>query len=81
METIEYIVNAIEKLVNIPSPSGFAQKAIAFVKEEAEGFGYSCSLNQKGGLIIEVPGKSEETIGLSAHLDTLGAMVRSIKSD
>ena len=81
METVEYIIKTIEKLVNIPSPSGFAQKAIAFVKEEAEGFGYNCRLNQKGGLIIEVPGKSEETIGLSAHVDTLGAMVRSIKSD
>lgn len=81
METIEYIVETIGKLVNIPSPSGFAHKAITFVKQEAEGFGYSCSLNQKGGLVIHVPGKCEETIGLSAHVDTLGAMVRSIKSD
>lgn len=81
METVEYIIETIGKLVNIPSPSGFAHKAIAFVKGEAEGFGYTCSLNQKGGLVIHVPGKCEETIGLSAHVDTLGAMVRSIKSD
>lgn len=81
METVEYIVETIGKLVNIPSPSGFAHKAIAFVKQEAESFGYSCSLNHKGGLVIHVPGKCEETIGLSAHVDTLGAMVRSIKSD
>ncbi|WP_455714024.1 M42 family metallopeptidase [Anaerosporobacter sp.] len=81
METIEYIVETIGKLVNIPSPSGFAHKAITYVKQEAESLGYSCSLNQKGGLVIHVPGKCEETIGLSAHVDTLGAMVRSIKSD
>lgn len=81
METVEYIVETIGKLVNIPSPSGFAHKAITFVKQEAESFGYCCSLNQKGGLVIHVPGKCEETIGLSAHVDTLGAMVRSIKSD
>jgi putative aminopeptidase FrvX len=81
METVEYIIETIGKLVNIPSPSGFAHKAITFVKQEAESFGYSCSLNQKGGLVIHVPGKCEETIGLSAHVDTLGAMVRSIKSD
>ncbi|WP_167958682.1 M42 family metallopeptidase [Anaerosporobacter faecicola] len=81
MNTVEYIVETIGKLVNIPSPSGFAHKAIAFVKEEAERFGFTCDLNQKGGLIIHVPGKVEETIGLSAHVDTLGAMVRSINSD
>lgn len=81
MKTIEYIVKTIEKLVNIPSPSGYAHKAIAFVKEEAEGFGYTCNLNHKGGLMIDVPGESKEVLGLSSHVDTLGAMVRSIKSD
>lgn len=81
MQMIEYIIKTIENLVNIPSPSGFTKDAIQFVKSEAESFGYSCELSNKGGLIISVPGNSEETLGLSAHVDTLGAMVRSISSD
>lgn len=78
MESIDYIIKTIEKLVNIPSPSGFTKQVIQFVKEEVEGFDYHCEFNQKGGLIINVPGKQEETLGLTAHVDTLGAMVRSI---
>ncbi len=81
METIDYIIQTIEKLVNIPSPSGFTKEVMAFVKSEAEGYGYSCELSRKGGLIITVRGQEEETLGLSAHVDTLGAMVRSIDRD
>jgi len=81
METIEYIIKTIETLVNIPSPSGFTKEVMDFVKSEAEGFGYSCESSQRGGLIISVEGSNSETLGLSAHVDTLGAMVRSIDAE
>lgn len=81
METINYIIQTIESLVNIPSPSGFTSQVVDFVKKEAESFGYLCEINRKGGLLITVPGRSEELVGLSAHVDTLGAMIRSIDSD
>lgn len=81
METIDYIIKTIETLVNIPSPSGYTKEVMDFVKREAEGFGYSCKYSNKGGLVISVEGITEETLGLSAHVDTLGAMVRSIDRD
>lgn len=81
MEMLEYILNGIEALVKIPSPSGFTKEVMAYVKEEANGFGYETEQIQKGGLIITIPGRSKETVGLSAHVDTLGAMVRSIGGD
>ncbi|HHX12391.1 MAG TPA: M42 family metallopeptidase [Clostridiales bacterium] len=81
MKTIDYIIKATDKLVNIPSPSGFTKDVMDYVKSEAEGFGYACEMSRKGGLIISAPGNSERTIGLSAHVDTLGAMVRSISSE
>ncbi len=81
MDTMEYIIKTIEILVNIPSPSGYTHKVMEFVKEEAAAFGYESEYNQKGGLSIKVPGRTEETLGLSAHVDSLGAMVRSIDSD
>ncbi|MBH1939986.1 M42 family metallopeptidase [Mobilitalea sibirica] len=78
METIDYIIKTLETIVNIPSPSGFTKEVMGFVEKEADRFGYVCEYTQKGGLIISVNGKGEETLGLSAHVDTLGAMVRSI---
>lgn len=78
METMEYVIKTIRTLVNIPSPSGFTKEVIEFVRSEAERFGYACELSARGGLIITVEGKRPEVIGLSAHVDTLGAMVRSI---
>ncbi len=77
---VTYIVDTLEHLVNIPSPTGFTHDVIDFVKTTASGFGYSCDLTAKGGLIITVPGEKEEVLGLSAHTDTLGAMVRSINT-
>lgn len=81
METMEYIIRTIEKLVNIPSPSGFTKEVMSFVEKEAEGFGFSSEYSRKGGLIITVDGQESETVGLSAHVDTLGAMVRSITAE
>jgi putative aminopeptidase FrvX len=81
MDNIDYIIKTIETLVNIPSPSGFTKEVMEYVKLEAEKFGYAGEYSQKGGLILSVFGKNNETLGLSAHVDTLGAMVRSIDSE
>lgn len=78
METMTYVTTILEKIVNIPSPSGYTRQVLKAVEEEAAGFGYSTCYNKKGGLIIEVLGEEKEALGLSAHVDTLGAMVRSI---
>lgn len=81
MKITDYIITMIEKLVNIPSPSGYTKQVMEFVQKEAKELGFSSEYTKRGGLIIHVPGKKKETIGLSAHVDTLGAMVRSIGSD
>lgn len=81
METIEYIIKTIETLVNIPSPSGYTKDIMDYVKTEAEKFGFACEESQKGGLIISIKGSGKDTLGLSAHADTLGAMVRSISPE
>lgn len=81
LNSIEYIIHTIEKLVNIPSPSGFTKEVMEFVETEAKKFGYECERSRRGGLIITAQGKNQDTIGLSAHVDTLGAMVRSVDSD
>lgn len=77
-----YVLDFAKQLLNIDSPSGFTHNAMEFVKSEAEKMGYQTYRNAKGNLFIEVEGENnKETLGLSAHCDTLGLMVRSIKSD
>lgn len=81
MDTMDYIIKTLETLVNIPSPSGYTREVMEFVGNEAQSFGYETEYNQRGGLIISVEGRKAETLGLSAHVDTLGAMVRSVDSE
>ncbi len=79
---MEYIFNNLESLLNIPSPSGNTEEAIAFVRTEFDRLGLETRLTNKGALIASLDGKdNSKEVTLSAHVDTLGAMVKEIKSN
>ncbi|MFO7968525.1 MAG: M42 family metallopeptidase [Candidatus Izemoplasmatales bacterium] len=80
-KTEQFIIDFAKAILNIPSPSGYSSNVIEYIKQRAKDMGYNSRLTKKGNLIIEVKGKEDYTIGLSSHVDTLGAMVRSINSD
>ncbi len=71
----------LHTLLNIESPTGNTATAISYVKQEFEALGIQTSLTPKGALVASIPGKQKEGITLSAHVDTLGAMVKEIKSN
>ncbi|WP_301109784.1 M42 family metallopeptidase [Sporosarcina sp.] len=72
----------IQQLVSIPSPSGYTKQVISFVEELLQEYGVETKRNRKGGLIATLPGKNEkEHRMLTAHVDTLGAMVKEVKSN
>ena len=71
----------LEQIINIDSPTGYCTKVINFLEGIVKELGFSYYKNQKGNLIVEVKGKSNYIKGLSAHVDTLGLMVRSINSN
>ncbi|WP_029192787.1 M42 family metallopeptidase [Paenibacillus harenae] len=76
----EYIVNQLEALLGIPSPSGYCMAIMKYMKDEVGKLGYKLEMTPKGNGMITIPGQmADQVIGISAHLDTLGAMVRSIK--
>ncbi len=75
------ILEIAKTIINIPSPSGYTKEVIAYLQDVAQKYGFSNYLTKKGNLIIDVKGTDEYTVGLSGHVDTLGAMVRSIQSD
>lgn len=81
---LEYTIDTLKALVNIPSPSGFCHDIVNFVGEKVNELGYTFSKTMKGNLLIQVNNSFEESQGsllITAHLDTLGGMVRSIKED
>lgn len=72
----------IQQLVSIPSPSGNTQKVIDFCDDYTKNLPYERKRNRKGGLIITIPGQdNSQHRMLTAHVDTLGAMVKEIKAD
>ncbi|HEX9027282.1 MAG TPA: M42 family metallopeptidase [Clostridium sp.] len=77
-----YILNVAKEILEFDSPTGFCFEIIDKIKDMAESFGYEFETTNKGCGIITIKGESQEkVIGLSAHVDTLGAMVRSITSE
>ena len=75
------IVELIKDLVNIPSPSGNAEKAIAYTEAFFNEKGIPTQRTRKGMLVATLKGKdSTKQRLLTAHVDTLGAMVKEIKS-
>lgn len=77
---LDYVCEFLKRIMAIESPTGYTHHAIEFLEKEAVALGFSCSRNVKGNLIVEMEGKStEKGIGVCAHTDTLGLMVRSIK--
>jgi putative aminopeptidase FrvX len=76
----DYLTNILQDLILIPSPTGMAGEAIEYIEKSLEGMGIESSLTKKGGLISEIKGQSDSLVcALTAHLDTLGAMVKEIK--
>jgi putative aminopeptidase FrvX len=78
-----YLEEVLVKLLNIPSPTGFASRAIDAVAEMLAEFPeLQCSRTRKGALVANWPGKATDAPrALTAHVDTLGAMVKEIKAN
>lgn len=75
----EYVLQIARELLEFDSPSGFCFEIMDKISKWVDEFGYEFKKTNKGCGIITIPGKSnDKVIGLSAHVDTLGAMVRSI---
>lgn len=80
----KYVEDILQMLLSTPSPTGYCQGIMEKVAKEVNNLGFSFTTTNKGCGLIEVQGedyghKESQIIGISAHVDTLGAMVRSIK--
>ena len=75
----EFLMDTARTLLTTDSPSGFTANAVAAAEKIAADLGYAARRTNKGGLIIDVPGREHtKKLGLCAHVDTLGLMCRAV---
>lgn len=75
-----YTTDVLLKLLQTPSPTGFTDRAADLLQAELKVLGIESHLSPKGSVIWEMgPKDAAEHITFSAHLDTLGSMVKAIK--
>ena len=79
-----YNINLIEKylveLLNIPSPTGYTKDIVNYIKNQLDEMDIYYEVSNKGILLAKIEGiNKEDEITFSAHVDTLGAMVKGIK--
>jgi len=73
-------ITFLTQLLNIPSPTGFTEKAITFVEDAFSAFPLTLHRTVKGALVATWEGEAAAAPrALTAHVDTLGAMVSEIK--
>ena len=80
---LKYTLKKTVELLAIPSPVGYTHKAIEWVRKELESLGVKkYNITKKGALIAYVKGKdSNYKKMISAHVDTLGAVVKKVKKN
>ncbi len=73
-------IQFLTRLLNTPSPTGDTETALAFVKNAMASLPLQTASVEKGGLLLSWAGAADYPRALTAHVDTLGAMVRTVKS-
>jgi len=79
----DFMLDFLVELLNTPSPTGFTNHAITLTSKTLKQFSQlELTATRKGALVASWPGESGNTPrGLTAHVDTLGAMVKEIKAN
>ncbi|NLW21065.1 MAG: M42 family metallopeptidase [Clostridiales bacterium] len=78
-DTLPFLKARLKALVNTPSPTGYTHLAADYLVQELGALGFSPTRARKGGVVCAINEGRGGGILLSAHIDTLGLMVRAVK--
>ncbi len=77
---MDNLVEWLLGLLRTPSPTGDSAAAISLVEGWVRGLGLQPEHTRKGALVVTLPGRSDaRPVALTAHVDTLGAIVQKVK--
>ena len=74
----DLIVKKIEKLVKIPSPTGFTGKVRDFLVDNAQKKGINYTVTKKGAVIYSFGPQNKPGTFFAAHVDALGGIVTAV---
>ena len=78
----DYLNEFLIGLLNTPSPTGDAERGIAHTEAALRALGLETRRTVKGALVATLEGRSDtEPRAVTAHVDTLGAMVKEVKGN
>jgi putative aminopeptidase FrvX len=78
----DYVAEQVVRLVKTPSLAGHTDRAIACVEQELTRFGVKHRRTGRGALLVTLEGREKgPQRALTAHVDTLGAMVKELAGD
>ena len=81
-EYAKFTVEALKEILSVDSPTGFSKRVNEKLAAMLLSLGYQAEITNKRLVKVSVKGKSsEKKIAVSAHVDTLGAMVRGVTAD
>jgi len=77
-----YLITTLQRLLDIPSPSGMTDEVVAFVCRELESLGIPFELTRRGAIRADLAGvQHSPDRAIVTHLDTLGAMVKAFRAN
>ena len=79
---LDFLLTELVALLNIPSPSGMTHLATAYLVARLESLGVQPHCLPKGDVLWTLPGAVDGPVKtLTAHVDTLGAVVAEVKAN
>ncbi|WP_044642223.1 M42 family metallopeptidase [Risungbinella massiliensis] len=76
------VVETLKRLLEFRSPTGYTDQIIDYIEQELRDYPIlTLERTTKGGLIATYPGTAISKRVVTAHVDTLGAMVKEINGD
>jgi peptidase M42 family hydrolase len=78
----EYMLATLLGLLEIPSPTGYTDRIVHHVGKELQKLGIAFELTRRGAIRAHVRGQQPNpTRAVISHVDTLGAMVKNLKTN
>lgn len=78
----QFLRETLLGLLEVPSPTGMTDNVVQYVCEKLNELGVSYEVTRRGAIRANLPGQVHSPDrAIAAHLDTLGAMVKNLKSN
>jgi peptidase M42 family hydrolase len=79
---LDYLLDTLLTLLKIPSPTGYTDRIVRWVGEELERLGIPFELTRRGAIRAKLQGaEATPARAVISHVDTLGALVKNLKSN